>query len=130
QLASYFGLPISTTHAIVGAVFGFGLCIGGVDAVYWTELGWIASSWVISPLLSGCLSYGIFYLIQRKILFALDPIGATQRLAPFLIFLCFTVAAMSFVYHGLSFDLSFATLFSLSCLVGLTAALLSRPFLL
>jgi phosphate/sulfate permease len=130
QLASYFGLPISTTHAIVGAVFGFGLCIGGVDAVYWTELGWIASSWVISPLLSGCLSYAIFYLIQRKILFALDPIGATQRLAPFFIFLCFAVATMSFVYHGLSCDFSFATLFSLSCLVGLLAALLSRPFLL
>lgn len=129
QLASYFGLPISTTHAIVGAVFGFGLCIGGVEAVYWNELGWIASSWIISPILSGILSYAIFYLIQRKILFALDPIAASQRLAPFFIFLCFTVAAMSFVYHGLSWDLSFATLFSISASIGLCAALLSRLLL-
>ena len=49
QLASYFGLPVSTTHAIVGAVIGFGAVIGGIDAVHWSEVGWIASSWILSP---------------------------------------------------------------------------------
>lgn len=65
QLASYWGLPVSTTHAIVGAVMGFGLVIGGVHAIHWRGLGWIAASWVFSPLLSGIISYALFNVIQR-----------------------------------------------------------------
>jgi PiT family inorganic phosphate transporter len=75
QLASYFGLPISTTHAIVGAVIGFGAFVGGIDAVYWKEFGWIASSWVLSPFLSGIISYTIFTIIQKKFL-------STEQLLP------------------------------------------------
>lgn len=93
QLASYLGLPVSTTHAIVGAVLGFGFFLGGSSAVNWHEMGWIASSWIISPLISGILSYSIFSLIQKKILFALDPMEATKKLAPYFVFAsCFLVA--------------------------------------
>ncbi len=129
QVASYFGLPVSTTHAIVGAVIGFGLVIGGMDAIHWDELGWIASSWVLSPMLSGIISYLIFHLIQKKILYALDPFEATQRLAPYFVFLCFTVITLSVLFHGLDLDLSMAKAFLISCSVGLTAALFSRLFL-
>src|SRR3989338_6336036 len=68
QIASYLALPISTTHAIVGAVLGFGALIGGPGAVYWGKVGWIALSWVVSPLLSGLFSYCIFQVIQKNIL--------------------------------------------------------------
>ena len=130
QLASYFGLPISTTHAIVGAVVGFGLCIGGAEAIHWNELGWISASWIISPVLSGIISYFIFSLIQHKILYALDPIAATHRLTPFLVFLVFSVATLSIVYHGLNLDLSLSTALSGSCLVGFVGSILSRPFIM
>lgn len=129
QLASYFGLPVSTTHAIVGAVIGFGAVIGGIHAVHWSEVGWIAASWVLSPVLSGVVSYFIFLLIQRKILFALNPIEATRRIAPFFVFLCFTVASLSLSFHGLSqlkLHLPLGTSFSLALSIGLAAALVSR----
>lgn len=129
QLASYFGLPVSTTHAIVGAVIGFGAIIGGVDAVRWSEVAWIAASWVLSPVLSGVVSYFIFHLIQRKILFALNPIEATRRIAPFFVFLCFTVASLSLSFHGLAqlkLHLPFSLSFSLALSIGLAAALVSR----
>lgn len=127
QVASYFGLPVSTTHAIVGAVVGFGAVIGGVDAVHWDELGWIASSWILSPLLSGAISYGIFSLIQRKILYALDPIAASQKLTPYFVFLCFSVVTLSMLFHGLNLDLSTSTALLISGGVGLCAALISLP---
>ncbi len=127
QIASYFALPISTTHAIVGAVVGFGLCIGGVEAVHWDELAWIASSWILSPFLSAIISYGIFTLIQRKILYALDPLAAAQKLTPYFVFLCFTVVSLSMVYHGLDLELPAGTALSLSLLIGLAAALISIP---
>ncbi len=49
QVASYFGLPLSTTHAIVGAVVGFGAVVGGIDAVRWGEVAQISVSWVLPP---------------------------------------------------------------------------------
>ncbi len=65
QMASYFALPVSTTHAIVGSVIGFGCFVGGVDAIQWREVGWISLSWICSPLLSGLLSYLFFSAIQK-----------------------------------------------------------------
>ena len=35
--ATRFGLPISTTHAIVGAIVGFGAVAIGIDAVNWPK---------------------------------------------------------------------------------------------
>ena len=37
--ASYFGMPVSTTHSIVGAVTGFGLLAFGFDSIHWTKMG-------------------------------------------------------------------------------------------
>ena len=48
QIASYFGWPVSTTHSIVGAIIGFGVLYGGVEAVHWPKVWQIVSSWVIS----------------------------------------------------------------------------------
>lgn len=129
QIASYFGLPVSTTHAVVGAVLGFGLCIGGVHAIGWGQLGWIALGWVFSPILSGVISYALFTLIQRKIFSTLNPIQASQKLAPVLIFLCFSVATLSVVYQSLHLDLSVFSAVSIACFSGLVATLVSYPFL-
>lgn len=126
QLASYFGLPVSTTHAIVGAVIGFGLCVGGVDAVHWKALGWIVSSWILSPVLSGILSYAIFAVIQRKILFAFNPVEASQKLSPYFVFLCFGMITLSILSQNFDLDLSTGSVFLISGFVGLAAALAAK----
>ena len=55
MVASHYGWPVSTTHSIIGAIIGFGIVAVGADAVYWGEVGSIAASWVVSPLLrTGC----------------------------------------------------------------------------
>jgi len=69
QIASWKGWPVSTTHAIVGAVVGFGVAYGGLAAIHWDKLGTIVASWVISPLLSGTISYLIFRIILRNIFY-------------------------------------------------------------
>jgi phosphate/sulfate permease len=129
QLASYLGLPISTTHAIVGAVVGFGAVVGGVEAVQWSEVARIAASWVLSPLLSGLIAHLLFLLIQKKILFALDPQHAAQKLAPYLVFACFAISVLCFLYQGLhQLHLNLSPLYalSISCGVGITALQTSR----
>ncbi|QCD52709.1 inorganic phosphate transporter [Campylobacter sp. RM16192] len=75
-IASKKGLPISTTHSIVGGIVGAGLTMGfmtmdGKEAlgmVSWQGIGRIAISWVISPLLGGILSYSIYSYIKTRII--------------------------------------------------------------
>ena len=66
QVASYFGWPVSTTHSIVGSIVGFGAVVGGLEAIYWEQVGFIISSWILSPMLGGILGYYIFTIIQKE----------------------------------------------------------------
>lgn len=100
QIASYFGWPVSTTHAIVGAILGFGALIGGVDAIQLGEVSSIAISWVVSPLISGIIAYLIFGILQKKILFAMSPIDATRRLMPLLMAIVFGTFTLSLTVNG------------------------------
>ncbi|MCC5831498.1 MAG: inorganic phosphate transporter [Chlamydiales bacterium] len=102
QTASYFGWPVSTTHSIVGAVLGFGIVLGGVESIFWGKIGSIAASWVISPLLGGGLSYLIFSVIRRKILYNQYPISAAKRLSPYLVFVIFFVLTIIILFGGLT----------------------------
>ncbi len=95
NIASYFRLPVSTTHAIVGSVIGFGAIIGGIHAVNWNLVLSIAFSWIITPLLSGLIAYFVFHLLQKKILFAFSPIDATKKFIPFLIFFAILIFTLS-----------------------------------
>ena len=124
QTASYLGLPVSTTHAIIGAILGFGILTLGIGGVEWKMVGSIVLSWLISPLMSGIISYFIFSLIQKKILFALNPTLATKHFIPILLFFVFSTFTLSFISGGvknLDIHLSFSYCFFFSILVGLTA---------
>ncbi len=102
QVASFFGWPVSTTHAIVGAILGFGWLVGGNSAVSWVEVFSIVLSWVISPGISGILSFIAFTFLQKKILFSFDPVGATKRLLPYLVFFVFFIFSLATAFDGLS----------------------------
>jgi PiT family inorganic phosphate transporter len=70
------GYPVSTTHSIIGGIVGssiaLGVLISGADAafalVHWDQIGLIALSWVISPVLGGLASYSLFLMIKQHIL--------------------------------------------------------------
>lgn len=69
QVASYLSLPVSTTHAIVGSVLGFGLLTRGSTAIQWKSVSMICSSWVLSPFLSGALGFLVYYAIEKLVLY-------------------------------------------------------------
>ena len=100
-IASYFGWPDSTTHSIVGAIIGFGMLSGGVEAVHWSKVGQIVASWVVSPLLSAAISYVSFKLLLKHIFYQRNPLLATKRLAPLLVFIVLTILTLTMVFKGL-----------------------------
>ena len=60
-IATYFKLPVSTTHSIIGAIVGFSMAYGGEEAVAWDKIGLVVASWVVSPILSGIFSGSFLY---------------------------------------------------------------------
>lgn len=121
QIASYCGWPVSTTHSIVGAVLGFGLVLGGFHSIFWSKIGSIAASWVISPLLGGVVAYLIFTLIRRHILYDKDPLHAAKKLTPWLVFSIFFLFCTIIFFNGLSglkFKLNIWALLLISLLIG------------
>ena len=86
SVASFHGMPVSTTHSIIGAVIGFGLVAQGPEAIIWWRIGSIIISWCISPLMGGCIAFFSFWIIRRYVLDATDPIAAARRWVPALLF--------------------------------------------
>ena len=135
--ASYLGLPVSTTHSIVGGIMGFSLVYKGVDGVIWTKpttefpytTGFvpIVVSWITSPLISAVLS-SFFYLSLKY--FVLKPKRSAERviyLLPPMVFVTIFIEALFVLSKGAKSRLSwpFEQTLWVSICIGLGAGLLS-----
>ena len=100
-IASRFGWPVSTTHSIIGAIVGFAAVAIGVDAVKWGEVGSIAASWVISPILAGSMAFLLVLSVQRLIFNTSDPEKYARRYVPVYIFATAMVIGLVTFLKGL-----------------------------
>lgn len=66
-LATYFKLPVSTTHSAVGAVAGAGLAAGNVP-IEWSKLGDIFMAWMLTPVGSALLAYIMYQALRIFVL--------------------------------------------------------------
>ena len=101
HIATWFGMPVSTTHSIVGAVAGFGVVAAGWSAVHWGKLGQIVASWFISPVAGAILAFIIFKYVSKFILGCERPARAAVRMTPPLVFFLVGVVVLAIRYKGL-----------------------------
>lgn len=109
-IATTYGWPVSTTHSIVGAIVGFAAVGISVDAVNWGKVGEIVSSWVISPVLAGTMSFLLYMSVRKFIFDTADPFKSAKRAVPVYIFMMGYVISMVTMVKGLKhvgLDLSF-----------------------
>jgi PiT family inorganic phosphate transporter len=99
--ATRFGLPISTTHSIVGAIVGFGAVAIGIDAVNWPKVLQISLSWITSPLLAGVIAFAIFHLIRSTILNKSNPVHQIRKYGPAFFFFVFFIIGLVTLFKGL-----------------------------
>ena len=109
-LASYFEMPVSTTHSAVGGMIGMTMVIGGVDCVNWYEpsdsfpfvggVSGIILSWVISPVFSGLFAMAFFAITRAAVL--RHPNSFIRGISSFPIFVGITVTLNVFliIYKG------------------------------
>ncbi|GAB3369603.1 inorganic phosphate transporter [Spongiibacter taiwanensis] len=131
-VASVMGWPVSTTHSIVGALVGFAAVGISVDAVDWGTVGQIVSSWVVSPVLAGAISFGLFMSAQKLILNADKPFEAAKKYIPFYLFLVGFMISMVTMTKGLKhigLGLNFTQCVLASLVVGLIIVGVGQLFL-
>jgi PiT family inorganic phosphate transporter len=130
--ATRMGLPVSTTHAIVGAIVGFGSVGLGFDAVNWGKVAQIVASWVTSPLMGGALAFMIFHLVQRTVLDRRDPMEAAKNAGPFFVFAVFFIIGLVTMFKGLKhvgLDLDFTQAVLRAGAIAAVAAVVARMVL-
>jgi PiT family inorganic phosphate transporter len=122
NLATALGAPVSTTHAIVGAVTGAGVAAGGWSLVDWSTLSAIVASWVVSPLLGAAIAAAVLYAIKRSITWQPDMLAAAARVVPWLTAAMAGAMASYMLTKGLGALFTLAPGPALAC--GLLTALL------
>ncbi len=108
-ISTYYHLPISTTHSIVGAMLGFGLAAVSqghlaLEDIEWTVLAKVVLSWIVSPLFGAALAFATFMLIR---FFLLDRFASESIEHIFRYLQVLTACYMAFA-HG-SNDVANAT---------------------
>lgn len=110
NLASYLGVPVSITNALVGSMVGFGWLVLGPNAVHWQQVYHIAIGWITSPLIAGITAYALFISIQQTIFVKSDPLARAKLYVPVYLFLVGSVLSFITVFKGLNhFDIHLNT---------------------
>ncbi|GMR56751.1 hypothetical protein PMAYCL1PPCAC_26946, partial [Pristionchus mayeri] len=99
-IATVFSLPVSTTHALVGATLGFTLVCRGFEGVIWTKIIQIVISWFVSPLLSGTISSILYLITDHLVLRRENPLERGLMLLPAFYFVCLALNGFMILYEG------------------------------
>ena len=84
QIATSRGWPVSSSHAVVGAIAGFSCVAVGVQAIDWSSIGIITFAWIVTPVVSGTIAALFYSLVKRWILDQSDPLGQLNEWIPWL----------------------------------------------
>ena len=103
-IATRFGLPVSTTHSIIGGIIGVGLVLEvdhNTSYINWEVVQKVVMSWVASPLMGGLVAFFSYWIIKKTILDAENPEQRSLWLAPILAFPTFFVLGLALQYKAL-----------------------------
>ncbi|QLG70953.1 hypothetical protein HG535_0A09000 [Zygotorulaspora mrakii] len=104
-IATSIGLPVSTTHSIVGGTISAGIAAGGASGVIW---GWngvsqIIASWFITPVLARCIA-AVVFIISKLLVLKVKSLERSIKnallLVGFLVFATFSILTMLIVWEG------------------------------
>ncbi|XP_014559042.1 hypothetical protein COCVIDRAFT_13989 [Bipolaris victoriae FI3] len=94
-IATFMGMPVSTTQTVVGALAGAGIAAQSPLSWGWKKgsISQIAASWVIAPFISAAFSAALFLTVKFGVLHRKDPLKWGLRLIPF--YLAFTAGILA-----------------------------------
>ena len=103
-IATRYGLPVSTTHSIIGGIVGVGLVMEVQhenSLIDWAVVEKVAMSWVASPVMGGLFAFFTFWVIREAILDTTDPEARARWMAPILAIPTFFVLGLALQFKAL-----------------------------
>jgi len=103
-IATRYGLPVSTTHSIIGGIVGVGLVMEvqhDTSLIDWAVVEKVAMSWVASPVMGGLFAFFTFWIIREAILENSDPETRARWMAPILAIPTFFVLGLALQFKAL-----------------------------
>lgn len=74
----FYGIPVSETHGLIGAILGAGIAVGGTEVIIWSGIIKTLIAIVVSPLIGVCagmLLMGIIYkLFSEKSAYTMNKL--------------------------------------------------------
>ena len=64
QVATSQGLPVASSHAVVGAIAGFSWAAIGTEAIAWGNIGSICLGWIFTPVISAIVAVSLYSLLR------------------------------------------------------------------
>ena len=115
--ATKVGLPVSTTHSLMGGVIGFGIAALGVNGIQWVQPGGglqainsgvvqVFMGWIIAPVLAGVLASAIFLFTKYTVLVRNNPVLKGIMLVPIYFAVTASLVVMLLVWKGGSYEVS------------------------
>jgi phosphate/sulfate permease len=94
-IATFYGMPVSTTQTVVGALAGAGIAAQTPLKWAWSSgsLSQIAASWAIAPLLAAGIAATLFLTLKFLVLERKEPLKWGLRLIPW--YLAFTAGVLA-----------------------------------
>lgn len=95
SIATRLGMPVSSTHSIMGGVIGMGVATVGAKQISW---GWsgvaqVFAAWAIAPGLSGIFGAIIFTITKYGVLKRENPVRAAFFMVP--VYFAFTTGILT-----------------------------------
>lgn len=127
-MATRIGLPVSTTHSIMGGVIGMGVAAVGADGVQWVGKGIndgvvsVFLAWVIAPGLSGAFASIIFLVTKYGALTRSNPVYKAFVMVPIYFGITASLLCMLLLWKGGSYKVTLSGPEIAGTIVGVGAA--------
>jgi sodium-dependent phosphate transporter len=100
NVATWFALPVSTTHTIVGCIMGFSIVAKGFDSIDWETGKKIFVSWLVSPLSSAVVAFFFFGCVKYGILRSEHPFQRAYYTFPIVVTIFIGIDLFYILYKG------------------------------
>lgn len=141
--ATKIGLPVSTTHSIMGGVIGMGVASVGASGVQWVGTGpgtgvinggvvSVFLAWIIAPGLSAIFGAAIFLATKYGVMLRQNPVWKAFFLVPVYFGITAMLLVMLLIWKGGSYTINLTDPQVAGTIVGVGAgwALLIATFLM
>ncbi|KAJ0146510.1 Phosphate-repressible phosphate permease pho-4, partial [Colletotrichum tanaceti] len=129
-ICTKIGLPVSTTHSIMGGVIGMGVALIGAENIHWVSPSGDISSgvvsvflaWIIAPGIAGSFAAIIFTITKYGVMLRKNPVMKGLALVPVYFGITASLLTMLIVWKGGSIKVTFNDAETAGMIVGVGAA--------